>query len=63
MGLNSGFLILTSQAPDQWEPETDDEAEIEQVDKKVVLNLSLTELSFRKSRRIQLVQPLLKNTR
>ena len=45
MGLNSGFLTLTSQEPDQWEPETDDEAEIEQVDKKVVLNLILNYLS------------------
>ena len=35
------FLTFTSQEPDQWEPETDDEAETEQVDKKMVLNLIL----------------------
>ena len=33
------FLTFTSQEPDQWEPETEEEADVEQVDKKMVLNL------------------------
>ena len=36
IGLNSGRLTLTSQEPDQWEPETDDEAGIGE-DEEVVL--------------------------
>ena len=35
------LLSFISQTPDQWEPETQDEAKIEQVDEKVILNLIL----------------------
>ena len=35
------FNFDLSQEPDQWEPETDDKAEMEQVEKKMVLNLIL----------------------
>ena len=40
------FLTFTSQEPDKWEPETDDEAETEQVDKKIILNLILKIFCF-----------------
>ena len=49
MGLNSGFFTLTSQEPDQWEPETYDEAGMGQ-DEEVVLIITFKE------------SPLLKNT-
>ena len=45
LGLEFRLFTFTSQEPDQWEPETDNEADIEQVDKKVVLNLILIYLS------------------
>ena len=38
--MNSGFFTLTSQEPDQWEPETDDEVGIEQ-DEEVTLLFSI----------------------
>ena len=39
MGLNSAFFTLTSEEPDRWEPDTDDEVGIEQ-DEEVMLLFS-----------------------
>ena len=37
MGLNSAFFTLTSQEPDQWEAETEDEVGIEQNEEVMLL--------------------------